>query len=61
VDVYKMMNQVMIKMQGAALNTYQRMKQSALLEAREKWNILRGSNEIDYLVWRFFPKDSKFQ
>jgi hypothetical protein len=61
VDVHKMMNQVMIKMQGAVLNTYQRTKQSALLEAREKWKILRGSNEIDYLVWRFFPKDSKFQ
>ena len=55
-----MMNLVMNRIQGAALNTYQRMKQSALLEEREKWNILRGKNEIDYLVWRFFPKDSKF-
>jgi hypothetical protein len=55
-----MMNQVMSRIQGAALSTYQRLRQSALLEAREKWEISRCKNDIDYLVWRFFPKGSKF-
>jgi hypothetical protein len=33
VDIYKMMNVVMIRLKSAVYNTQQRMKQAALLEA----------------------------
>ena len=45
-----MMNAVMVRLKDAAFNTHQRMKQAAMLEAKEKWDILRGKNEVDYVV-----------
>ena len=35
VDVHKMMNAVMVRLKDAVFNTHQRMKQAAMLEAKE--------------------------
>ena len=56
-----MMSVVMIRLKNAVYNTQQRMRQAALLEAEVKWDITRGQNNVDYLVWRFFPKDSEYR